>query len=153
MSYELRRFIFIVVLLLLVVGCNPAEKFSIVPAGMPSMNGLKSLHGKATVESTAGKDLMVESAFIVVKYKERELGTARVPAKERSAVRYDLALDGLSPANLQILQTRIFLNPSQITVDVKGFVKYGAMRKKVEIKEVPFTYIITNFDFAAARLR
>ena len=150
MSRKLRKFLLIIALLPM-AGCNPAEKFSIVRAGMPSMNGLKSLHGKATVESSAGKDLMVESALLVVKYKERELGTARlmlpieVPAKERSAVRYDLALEGLSPANFQILQTRIFLNPSQITVDVEGYVKYGAMRKKIEIKKVPFTYIISNF--------
>ncbi len=150
MNYELRKILFIIVLLLS-VGCNPADKFSVVQAPVPMLNGLKSLHGKAVVESRAGRDLMLESALLTVKYKDGELGTARLmlpielPAKEKTAVRYDLALDGLSPANLRILQTRAFLNPSALTVDVKGYVRYGAMRKKLDIKNIPLSYIITNF--------
>ncbi len=145
-----RSFLFIVILFLS-VGCNPADKFSVVPAGMPSMNGLRSLHGKAVVESRAGKDLMLESALLTVKYKDGELGTARLmlpvelPAKEKTAVRYDFALEGLSPANLRILQTRALLNPSALTVDVKGYVRYGKMRKKIDLKNVPMSYIIPIF--------
>lgn len=133
------------------VGCNPAGKFSIVEAGMPSMNGLRSVHGKATVESAAGRDLVIESADIVVRYKARELVTARLmlPIEVRggaiSRVRYDLALEDTSLAKLQTLQSRVFVSPGQLVVDVKAWVRYGGIRRKVELKDVPVSEIISNF--------
>ncbi len=133
------------------VGCNPAEKFSIVEAGVPSMNGLRSVHGKGTVESSAGQDLMIESAEISISYKERELVTARlmlpidIPAGEISRVRYDLALENTSLAKLQTLQSRAFISPGQLFVDVKAWIKYGNIRRKVEVEGVPVSEIIANF--------
>ncbi len=133
------------------VGCNPAGKFSIVEAGMPSMSGLRSVHGKAVVRSTAGQDLVIESADIVVRYKERELVRGRLilpiemPSDAISRVRYDLALENTSLAKLQTLQSRAFISPGQLLVDVKAWVRYGNIRRKVELKDVPVSEIIANF--------
>ncbi len=144
--------IFLCLLCLFLLGaCNPAAKFSVIEAGEPVFNGLKSVHGRAVVESGAGKELVVENAVLDFRYKSRELATARlmlpieIPAGEVSRVRYDLKLESESLSNLQTLQNRIHTNPSQVSVDVTAWVRYGKMRRKIEIKDVPYTGIIANF--------
>ncbi len=140
--------LFFAVVLLAAAGCNPAEKFSVTEAGMPTLNGLSSLHGEATVENAGGRDIMVESAVFVVRYKERELGTARlllpieIPAGGTADIRYDFALDNFTLSSLQTLQSRIFTNPDAFTVDVKSWVRWGGIRKKIEIKEVDIMQIM-----------
>ena len=143
-----------IVLCGVVAGCNPAAKFSVVEAEMPILNGLTSLHGRATVENGGGRDFMVESAGFVVHYRDRELGTARlllpieIPAGEVSRVRYDFALEGLSLSSMGTLQSRIMTNPDAFTVDARGYVRWGGLRKKIEMKQVPLTGvmdIISNF--------
>lgn len=124
-------------------GCNPAAKFSVVEAEIPALNGLTSLHGKATVENAGTRDLMIENVTLVVRYRDRELGAARlmlpieIPAGATTPVRYDLALENLSLSSLQTLQARILTNPAAFTVDAVGWVRWGGFRKKIEIKEVP----------------
>ena len=142
------------ILLCGVVGCNPAAKFSVVEAEAPTLNGLTSLHGKATIENTGTRDLMVESAGVVVKYRDRELGTARlllpieVPAGRTTGIRYDFALDNFTLSSLQTLQTRIFTNPDAFTVSGVGWVRWGCLRKKIEIKGmsvIGLMGLISNF--------
>lgn len=132
-------------------GCDPASRFAVVEAEEPAMNGLASLHGRVVVESSARRDVMIESAWLVVRYKGRELAAARlmlpiaVPARRSSSVRWDLALEGLTIADLRTLENGMRSNPMQLTFDVKAYVRYGALRKKVEMRDVPVTRIITNF--------
>jgi hypothetical protein len=151
----LKRLLFGILILFASAGCNPAAKFSVVEAGMPTLNGLASLHGTATVLNSGGRDVVVESATIVVHNRDRDLGTARLllpieipPGGAATAVRYDLALGGLSLASLQAMQSRAFTNPDAFTVDVKGYVRWGAVRKKIELDGVPLARlleIISNF--------
>jgi hypothetical protein len=135
-------------------GCNPAAKFSVIEAGMPTLNGLSSLHGKATVANGGKRDATVESMNLTVDYRGRELGTARlllpieIPAGGANAIRYDFALEGLSLASLQTLQSRILVNPDAFTVDARGYVRWGGVRKKIELRDVPLVRvmgIISNF--------
>lgn len=121
---------------------------------MPTLNSLSSLHGTATVENAGGRDVMVESAVLVVRYRDRELGSARlmlpieIPAGATTEIRYDFAFDDVSLSSMQTIQSRIFTNPDAFTVDVKGWVRWGGIRKKIEMKEVSLIRImgiITNF--------
>ncbi len=148
----MRKALFIFCAAFLLCACNPAAKFSVIEAGEPAFNGLKSVHGKAVVENAAKKNLVVESADLTFRYKNRKLATARlmlpieVPAGEVSRVRYDLKLESESLSNLQTLQNRMQTNPSQIFVDVTAWVRYGGMRRKIEMKDVPYIGIISNFE-------
>jgi hypothetical protein len=131
-----------------VAGCNPAAKFSVKEAEMPSLNGLSSLHGKATVENAGGRDVMVENATFTVRYRDRELGSARlmlpieIPAKGTTEIRYDFALDSVSLSSMQTIQSRIYLNPDAFTVDVDGWFRWGGIRKKIEMKGVELIRIM-----------
>ena len=137
-----------VFMFLAAAGCNPVEKFSVTEAAMPTLNGLSSLHGKATVENAGGRDVMLESATFVVRYRDRELGSARlllpieIPAGGTTRIRYDFALDNFTLSSLQTLQSRIWVNPDAFTVDVNGWVRWGGIRKKIEIKEVGIIQIM-----------
>lgn len=132
-------------------GCNPADKFTLVEAEMPTMYGLRSVHGTAVVESTAGRDFMIESALITVIYKERDLVTARLmqpvelPAGEISHIRYDFALENTTLLRLQTLASRIPVEPSGLTADLKAWVRYGGIRRKVEIEGITKSDIIAIF--------
>ncbi len=133
---------------LLLVGCTVAPPFVVGEAEMPTMNGLRSLHGTASVTNLRRADIMVENATITIRYRGRELGSARLllpielPGGAETTIRYDFALEGVSPASLQTLQTRLFVNPGAFTVDVSGRVKWGGIGKKIEMKEVPLTRIM-----------
>ena len=143
-----------VILLLLVAGCNPAAKIVVVEAGAPALNGLSSLHGKATVANTGARGVAIESMEIAVGYRGRELGTARlllpveIPAGMTTAIRYDFAIEGMSLASAQTLQSRIFTHIDAFTVDVYGYVRWGGIRKKIDLHRVPLAGllgIISNF--------
>jgi hypothetical protein len=147
------RYILFVVLLGL-AGCNPAAKVHISGAEVPSLNGLSSVHGRATVVNEGARDITVESARFVVWYRDRELGSARlllpiaIPADAQTPIRYDFALEGVSLGSMQTLGSRIFTRTDSFTVDVEGYVKWGAMRKKISLHRVPLTAflgIISNF--------
>jgi LEA14-like dessication related protein len=136
--------------LLAVAGCNPAANISVVEAAMPTLNGVASLHGKAVIENGGAQSLTVENATLTVKYRDRELTRARlmlpiaIPARQTTSVRYDMALDGLSPGGLQTLASRMLTNPEAVTVDVEGWIRVGAVRKKIEIKEMEAARLIDN---------
>jgi hypothetical protein len=136
------RVLLLILSVFALAGCNPAKNFSVVEAGMPTLNGLKSLHGRATVENSGGRDLVISNARFVVHYRDRPLGTARLmrpitlPAGSTTPTRYDLALDDFSLSNMQILSTRILTNPDALTLDGEIWLKWGVWRKKIEIKGV-----------------
>ncbi len=128
-------------------GCNPAADFAVTEAGMPTLNGLSSLHGSATVENDGRSTLTIENATFTVRYRDRELCKARLllpvevpPGGAR--VRYDLALEGLTLASIQTLQSRILSNPDAITVDLDGWIRWGRWRKKIELRGVEATRIM-----------
>lgn len=124
-------------------GCNPAAKISVIEAATPELHGLTSLHGTATVGSTNTRDFIVESAAFVVWYRDRELGSARlllpiaIPAGRQTYIRYDLAIEGMSLASMQTLQSRFFTHSDAFTIDVYGYVKWGGIRKKIDLHRVP----------------
>lgn len=142
------RKVFHILLLCALAGCNPAERFSILEAGMPALDGTRSVHGRLVVENSSVRDLMIESAAVTFRYKGKELAAARLmrpvelPAGVTSWVRYDFAIENTSPANLYTLQTRMLTVPGQITVDVKGYVRWGGMRKKVTMEGIPALDIV-----------
>lgn len=133
------------------VGCVPAGKIALVNAERPVLDGLTSVHGKAVISNAMRSEVTIESARFVAGYKGRELVGARLmlpvelPAGRTSPVRWDLAIEDTSLSNLQILQARAMTNPEQVSVDASLWVRVGCMRKKVEMKDVPLTRIITNF--------
>ncbi len=135
----------------LLFSCNPAEKFTVIEAREPLFFGLTSLHGKAVVKSDAKKDLVVESAILDFSYKNRHLAAARlmlpieIPARAVSPVRYDLKLEPESLLSVQTLMNRMETNPSQVFVDVTAWVRYGNIRRKIEMEGIPYTQIIYNF--------
>jgi hypothetical protein len=118
---------------------------------MPALYGLRSVHGRMKVASTAHSDLTIESATLTFRYKGSELAAARlmrpieVPAGEVSKVRFDFAIENTSLASLQALQARMLTNPGQITVDVRGYVRWGRLRKKVGMEGIPVMDIISTF--------
>jgi hypothetical protein len=147
--------------LLTAAACNPAEKFTVVEAAMPTLNGLSSLHGTATAMNESRKDLTIENAIIAVKYRDRQIATARLllpielPADgiggigdesgSPTPIRYDFALEGLTPATLMTLQTRLLLNPAAFTVDLTAWARWGRIRKKIELKDVEATRLMGYF--------
>jgi hypothetical protein len=142
------------VLLLGLAGCNPAAKIHVSGAEAPILNGLSSVHGRATVVNEGARDITVESARLVVWYRDRELGSARlllpitIPADAETAIRYDFALEGVSLASIQALASRLLTRADSFTVDVEGYVKWGAVRKKISLHGVPLAGllgIISNF--------
>ncbi len=148
------KILLLAVVLWVVAGCTVAPPFIVEETGTPTMNGLRSLHGTATVTNLRKADIMVESATFTVRYRGRELGSARLllpielPGGARTAIRYDFALEGVSPASLQTLQSRLFVNPGAFSADLKGWVRWGCLRKKVEIEWTELsevTGIISNF--------
>ena len=136
-----------ILLLVGMAGCAPAIRLSVADLEAPTLNGLSSLHGRVVVENGGARDLVVENVRIVLKYRGRELGSARlmlpveVPAESSMPVRYDLALEDFSLASLQTLLVRVPITPEEVTVDVKGWVRMGGMRKKIKIKGVTLLQI------------
>lgn len=136
-------------------GCNPAAKIVVLEAGAPTLNGLTSLHGRATVMNEGARDITVESAVFTVGYRDRELGSARLMLPVRftaggvsEKIRYDFALEDFSLSSLMTLQSRVMTNPDLFTVDLRGSVVWGGIRKKIEMREVPLVRvigIISNF--------
>ncbi len=128
-------------------GCNPAAKFAVVEAGTPTLHGLSSLHGRAVVENTGARALTVENAVVTVRYRDRELGRARIMLPVvippgATEVRYDLALEGVTLAGMQTLQSRIMSNPGAVTVDLDGWIRWGRLRKKIELRDVEATRLM-----------
>jgi hypothetical protein len=150
-SEKLRKFLFLFFTSVIIAGCTPATKIAIMEAGVPVVNGISSIHGKALVESRAGKTLVVEYCDLNFRYKTRELATGRlilpieVPAGGISRVRYDVAIENSSLAKLRTLMSRMEINPEQVFVDVKAKVRYGNIRRTVEMKDVPYSEFILNF--------
>ncbi len=152
---KLKNSILIVsVLLCGLAGCNPAAKIVVAEAETPVLNGLSSLHGKATVVNGGARDITIESMNIGIDYRDRELGSARlllpieIAAGETNRIRYDFALDDFTLSSLRTLQSRIATNPDAFTVDVHGYIKWGGVRKKIDLNRVPlagFLGIISNF--------
>lgn len=150
-KFEMRKILFIIpvaAMLLFAAGCNPAARIAVVEADEPVFNGIGSVHGKAVVESRAGKDLTVESATLVFRYKTRELATGRlmrpveVPAGKTSPVRWDIAIEDGSLAELQTLVRRIEINPDKVLVDITARVRYGGIGRRVTMKDVPFSSLV-----------
>lgn len=133
------------------VACNPAAKFAVLEVDQPYFNGLTSVHTRATVENSSPKDLAVESATLFFAYKKRQLATARLmlpqtaPANSVERVRVDLRLESESLSHLQTLQRRAETNPDQLFVSLKARVRYGRVRRTVELHDVPYSVIIANF--------
>jgi hypothetical protein len=131
--------------------CNPAAKFAVVDVGGPSMMGLRSVHGTATVVSEARRDLTIESAVVTVAYRQTELVSARlmrpitIAAGGETRVRYDMALENTSLARLQTLMSRISIEPSGVSADIEAWVRYGAFRRKIELNDVPESEIFSIF--------
>ena len=148
----MRRLLVIFCTACLLASCNPPSKFRIVEADKYIFNGLTSVHGKAVVASSAGKDLVVESAVLDFRYKDRLLATARlmlpieVPAGQVTPVRYDLRLESESLSNLQTLQNRVQTNATKVSVDITAWVHYGKIRRKIETHGVLSVSIISNFE-------
>jgi hypothetical protein len=126
---------------------------SVVEARVPTLAGLSSLGGSVTMTG-ARRDIVVESCELMVVYRDRELGSARlttpveIPARDTSEVRYDFALEGLSMASMQTLGMRAMISPDSFTVDVSGRVRLGRATKKIELQGVPLSRvmeIITTF--------
>jgi hypothetical protein len=132
-------------------GCNPAEKFAIVEAPLPVLHGLTALNGRAVVENSGSRDLMIENARVTLRYRDRELTTARlllpvaIPAHSAASVRYDLALEGLTLADMQTLSSRALANPAAVTVDVDAWIRWGGIRRKIERRGVEAAQLIETF--------
>lgn len=129
-------------------GCSPSTKFRVVEAPPPVMTGTDAINGRAMVVNDSGRDLMVESAHIVLRYRGRELGRARlllpvaVPVGGPTAVRYDFALEGLTAGTVRALGVRLLANPDAVTADVTARVRWGALRKNIDLKDVPATRLM-----------
>ncbi len=139
----LTRFVYIFVFLLVVVGCNPVAKFAVVEAPTPVLDGLSGLHGSAVVENGGGRALTVENAVFTVRYRDRELGRARLVlpieiAPGVNEVSYEMALEGLSLTSMTTLATRM----EAVTVDIDGRVRWGRRSKKIELRGVEATRIM-----------
>jgi hypothetical protein len=136
----------------LAVACNPAGKFAILEVDEPYFDGLTSVHTRAVVGNSSHKDFTVESATLVFNYKTRELATARlmlpvtVHADSTERMRIDLALEETSLARLQTLERRAQSNPDEVTVSVRAHVRFGKTRRVVELRDIPFSAIISNFE-------
>lgn len=134
--------------------CGPAGKIGVVKADDPVFNGLTSIHGRADILNLARKDLVIESAVLNFRYKERKLAVARlmrsieIPAQTRSNVRYDMKLESESLSDLQTLRNRMQTNPAQVFVDVTAYVRYGSVRRRIEKKNIEYIGIIANFEAA-----
>lgn len=135
-----------------VASCNPASGFALLDVDEPYFNGLTSVHTRALVQNDSRKDLTVENATLFFHYRNRELATARLmlPATVHAAsterVRVDLKLESGSLANLQALQRRAETNPDQLIVSVRARVCFGKMKRVVEMRDIPFSAIISNFE-------
>jgi hypothetical protein len=136
----------------LAVACNPAGKFAILEVDEPYFDGLTSVHTRAVVKNSSGKDLTVESATLVFSYKTRLLVTARlmlpvtVHVSSTERVRIDLALEDTTLARLQTLERRAENNPDEVTVEMRAHVQFGKTRRVVELKDIPLSAIISNFE-------
>jgi hypothetical protein len=131
-------------------GCNPAAKISLVDFGPQDFYGIRSVHGKALVESRAEKTLVIENATVVLRYKSRELSTRlmlpiEIPPGERTWVRYDLKLDAVSLSDLQTVLRRMEQHSEQLLVDVRAQVRYGGIRRTIEMKDIPYSEFYTNY--------
>jgi hypothetical protein len=135
----------------LAVACSPAERFAVVEVEDLYFDGLTSVHTRAVVENSSPKDLTVENATLVFSYKTRELATARlmlpvtIHAGFIERVRIDLRLEETTLARLQTLEKRAAANPSEVTVSVRAHVRFGKIKRVIDVRDVPFSAIIHNF--------
>jgi hypothetical protein len=124
-------------------GCNPMKGVRVAEVSPPEMTGSEALNGRATVVNDTRRDLVVESARVVLRYRGRELGTARLllpvvaAAGATTRVRYDLALEGLTAGTVRTVGMRLVSNPDAVTVDVVAHIRWGAFRKRVDLRDVP----------------
>jgi hypothetical protein len=136
---------------LMTVACNPVAKFALIEVDEPYFDGLTSVHTRAVVGNSSHKELTVESATLVFNYKTRELATAvlmlpvEVHARTQERVRIDLRLENITLARLQTLERRAQANPDEVTVSVRASVRFGKMRRMVEMQNIPLSAIISNF--------
>jgi hypothetical protein len=134
------------------VACNPSSKFAILETGELYFDGLTSVHTHVMVENSSRKNLTVENAALVFRYKTRELATAglmlpvTVHAFSAERVRIDLRLEDTTLAALQTLERRATSNPDQLMVSVRAHVRRGKNRRVIYLKDVPFSTIISNFE-------
>jgi hypothetical protein len=148
---KLKGKILILAALAAAAGCNPAGNFAIVEAPMPALHGLTALNGRAVVENTGSRDLVIENARVTLRYRDRELTTARlllpvaIPAHSATSVRYDLALDGLTLADMQTLSSRALANPAAVTIDIDAWITWGGIRRKIERRAVGAAQLIETF--------
>jgi hypothetical protein len=152
MKQRVKLFIFLVAFVAIfgTTACNPLAKISVTDAGMPALNGLTSLQGSLTVDNKNPRDLVVESAFVTIHYKGRELAGAHlaapvvVSARKMSSVAYEFALDKLSLAMLTALP-QAMSSPELVTLDIEAEMSYGGSRKKVSLEKVLLVEIFTTF--------
>jgi hypothetical protein len=144
----------VTLLLFVLAGCNPAADFSLVEAAPPTLDGLRSLHGTATVENGGRRELVIENARLEVSYRGRALGAARLmlpvalPAHATTPTRYDLALENFSLTSLQLIMSRAVSNPDAIIISGEVWLRWGFLHKKVKIKNMSLAQlmnIIPNF--------
>ncbi len=131
------------ILFLILVGCNPVAKFSVVEAGAPVLDGLSALSGSVVVENDGRRTLTIENATVTVRYRDRELGRARLlmPIEMGPGVNevsYRMALEGLSLTSMTTLATRM----DAVTVDIEGWIRLGRRSKKIAMRGVEATRIM-----------
>ncbi|MDR2883299.1 MAG: LEA type 2 family protein [Alistipes sp.] len=137
-----------VVALCAATGCSLAGKFEVLEVSTPELRGLSSLQGRAVIENRGGRTLIVDNALLTVRYRDRELGRARltrpveIPAGSTTDVSYEMAIEGLSLGSVQTLASRMMSNPEDITIDIDGWVHWGRMRKKIELRDVEATRLM-----------
>ncbi len=130
--------------------CNPVEKVSVVEAPMPKFRPMTELAGEIVVRNDGATAVKIENASLTAFYRGRMLVTANLaepvvaPARTTSRINYVFELENISLATLAAIPGAI-ADPSRVTVDVEARIRYGAIRKKINIKNMPLNKIITNF--------
>ncbi len=144
------RFLYIFVLLLVVVGCNPVAKLAVVEASVPTLEGLSMVHGRAVVENDGRRTFTIREATLTVRYRDRELGRGRLVqpieiAPGETEVTYDMVLEGVTMASVSILASRMMTNPDAITVDIEGRIGPPGRSKKIALRGVELSRLMSIF--------
>lgn len=143
----MNKFLFLAVLLF--VACSPVAKFRVVDVDGLRMAGLTGMHTEVVVENSSRRDLTVLNAEATIRVEGREVGRAAlagevfVPGREASKVELRFRLSGVSIGALGALNLE---RADDIAVDIDAEVKLGSARKKIRLRQVPLSRIITIFE-------
>lgn len=133
-------------LVLFFAACSPAKKFNIVDVDA-RLAGLTGVRGEVVVENSGRRDLTVERAEFTLRLAGRKTATAvlvgpiSVPARKVSRVDFRLRLTDVSlgaPGGLRLD------GAEDVTVDVDGVARLAGGRKKIRLRNVPISQILSE---------